>query len=350
MKYLYFILCFAACLLSQAQVPQRMNYQTVVRGTNNALINNTAVVMRISLLPNSPSDASVYTELHTTTTNLNGWLSLEIGGGQAIAGSFQEVEWSTGAWFVQSEVDVNNTGDFVLLSTQPLLSVPFAFHAQTAERLTGPVQENDPLFAASLAADITAADTAYWNQKQDALVAGAGIEISGDTIRNTLRYVGEVYGGGVVVAVWTENNVQHGLIAALDNIGNALWSNVNVDMIGAAAQSKSSGQSNTDAIIGQAGHTASAALLCANYVTQAYDDWYLPSLWELEQFSRILFTVEQLTGQALFGQFTWSSTEVEIPPAPGFINSSAYGISLGWDEVGTSGKNTFAFVRPFRRF
>jgi len=46
-----------------------------------------------------------------------------------------------------------------------LLSVPFSIYAKSAEKVTGPLTELDPLFNASISKGITAVDTAYWNNK-----------------------------------------------------------------------------------------------------------------------------------------------------------------------------------------
>ncbi|MBU3927239.1 MAG: DUF1566 domain-containing protein, partial [Bacteroidetes bacterium] len=64
-----------------------------------------------------------------------------------------------------------------------------------------------------------------------------------------------------------------------------VWSNV-ILPIGPTAQSTWDGQSNTTAIVNQAGMTNSAAKLCDDYTnddygTGIYSDWYLPANQEL---------------------------------------------------------------------
>lgn len=335
---------------AQAQVPQGIHYQTVLRSANNLLVSNTNVSLRLSLLQGDVSGTVVYIETHSATSNANGWLGVEFGNGNAQSGNFSEVNWSQGPWFLQLEVDLSGGTNFSLVHTQQLLSVPYAFHAQTAERLSLPYTEEDPLFAASLAAGISAADTAAWNAKQDALIAGEGIEISGDTIRLSRHCVGELFGGGMVVSVWEENGAQHGLIAALSDAATVVWSNVSTEIVGVAAQSKIDGGANSEAILQQLGHTTSAAQACANYSHDGFSDWYLPALWEAEQWSRVVFLMQQQTGENLFNQFFWTSTELPDPPAPGFIQTNAYGISIGNGEWSANPKNSPFRVRPFRQF
>ena len=61
------------------------------------------------------------------------------------------------------------------------------------------------------------------------------------------------------------------------------WSNVDNVEIGPSAQSTWDGLSNSNAIVGQAGHTNSAAALCLNSTNGGYTDWYLPAIDELER-------------------------------------------------------------------
>jgi hypothetical protein len=91
------------------------------------------------------------------------------------------------------------------------------------------------------------------------------------------HYIGEQFGGGVVVAVWKTSGVEHGLIISPTDIGTSAYSNVSTVIIGTAAQSRSNGQGNTTAIINQPGHTSSAAKLCDDYVNGGFTDWYLPA-------------------------------------------------------------------------
>jgi len=131
------------------------------------------------------------------------------------------------------------------------------------------------------------------------------------------HYIGELYGGGIIVSVWKKDGIEHGLIASLSdlNSGNKIsWSNINTNLIGANAQSINNGQSNTNSIITQSGHTASAAKLCDIYSNGGYSDWYLPSLWELKECFASTFIVNEILGNAngFKPQEYWSSTEGEL--------------------------------------
>lgn len=131
------ILSLAACILLlmgnlYAQSPQAFNYQTVVRDANGALLTNTPVAFQISLLQGSASGTVVYTETHAVTTSDNGLVTLLMGNGTVVTGDFNTIDWANGPYFLQVELDVNNTGSYTLMGTTQLLSVPYALYAETA--------------------------------------------------------------------------------------------------------------------------------------------------------------------------------------------------------------------------
>ena len=64
-----------------AQSPEKMSYQAVIRDADDALLSNQIVGMQISILQGTASGTPVYEEIQTPTTNDNGLLSIEIGGG-----------------------------------------------------------------------------------------------------------------------------------------------------------------------------------------------------------------------------------------------------------------------------
>jgi uncharacterized protein (TIGR02145 family) len=111
-----------------AQSPARMSYQAVVRNASNALVVNTPVKMRISILQGSASGTAVYTELHNPTTNANGLATFEIGGGTSPSGSFTGIDWSKGPFFIKTETDPANGNNYSITGTTQLLSVPYAMY------------------------------------------------------------------------------------------------------------------------------------------------------------------------------------------------------------------------------
>ena len=124
------VFCLIISAISFAQAPQKMSYQAVVRGSDNNLVVNQNVAMRVSILQGSAGGTAVYTETHSAQTNANGLVSIEIGNGTS-NGDFSSIDWASGSYFVKTEIDVNGGTNYGITSVSQLLSVPYAMYAQT---------------------------------------------------------------------------------------------------------------------------------------------------------------------------------------------------------------------------
>ena len=149
------------------QAPDLISYQAIIRNSNNELVSNVSVGTRISILRGSAADVLLYQEEHSVKTNLNGLIYLNIGSGAPLFGTMSGIDWSKGPFYVKSETDPTGGKNYTLVVVSRLLSVPFSIYAKSAEKVTGPLTELDPLFNASVAKGITAADTALWNTESD---------------------------------------------------------------------------------------------------------------------------------------------------------------------------------------
>lgn len=117
----------------QAQAPQRMSYQAVMRNAANELLAGTPVGMRVSLLQGSENGPPAYIETHGDIgTNANGLVTIEVGGGTPVLGAFSNVDWTAGPWYIRTETDPNGGTDYSITGTSALLSVPYALHAATS--------------------------------------------------------------------------------------------------------------------------------------------------------------------------------------------------------------------------
>lgn len=124
-----------------AQILQGFNYQAVVRDADGQTIAEQAVVVKISLV-NTDGTSTYYSETHSVTTSPQGVLTLFIGDGQNIEGSFAEIPWSEGSINLKVELDNSGTGNFVMLGLNPLSAVPYALFA--ADGNQGPQGEPGP--------------------------------------------------------------------------------------------------------------------------------------------------------------------------------------------------------------
>ena len=150
-----------------SQAPDLISYQTIIRNSNNELVSNVPVGVRISILSGSSADVLWYQEEHKVSTNLNGLAYLNIGSGILLFGTMSGIDWSKGPFYIKSETDPTGGKNYSLVVVSRLLSVPYSIYAKTAEKLTSPITELDPLFNASIAKGITAEDTALWNSESD---------------------------------------------------------------------------------------------------------------------------------------------------------------------------------------
>jgi hypothetical protein len=162
------------------------------------------------------------------------------------------------------------------------------------------------------------------------------------------HYVGELFGGGIVVSVWKTNGVEHGLIASLTDLSTGIvWTKPAFQSIaiGITAQSFRDGFTNTNAIVAQAGSgTDYAAGLCKAYNAGGYTDWYLPSINELTQCYNSLQIVNEVLNPAYGFQrsFYWSSSEMN--------SYEAWPHDFGDGNTNTGKSSSNGNVRAVRRF
>jgi hypothetical protein len=135
MRHINFFLLFNFLWLGKgifAQAPEKVSYQSVIRGANNSLVVNQSVRLRISILQGSITGSAVYSEQHQTTTNSNGLVSISIGAGTSQTGSFSAINWENGPYFVKMEADPTGGTNYTVSGTSQLLSVPYALYAKTS--------------------------------------------------------------------------------------------------------------------------------------------------------------------------------------------------------------------------
>ena len=306
MKKLYTLIALIVLTILNAQAPQGFNYQATVRNVSGQLLINEIVLVKFNVLQNSDSGTVVYSENQTANTDELGHINLVVGQGTATTGTFAGINWASGTYYLGIEL---NTGTgYIAMGTTQLLSVPYALHANTATSTIG-------------------------------------------NKGGLTHYVGELYGGGIVVSVWKTAGVEHGLIASLADLSSGIpWTTATLSAIeiGPSAQSLRDGLANTNAIVAQAGAgTTYAAGLCKAYNVGGFNDWYLPAINELNQCYNSLEIVNEVLGDIngfnLSSDY-WSSTE--------YANyGSARKQNFGNGDKDFLNKYIFSFaVRAVRRF
>jgi hypothetical protein len=138
MKLILTLLLFVTVTLSVfAQSPEKMSYQAIIRAQDNNLVTNSNISLKIIVHQGTVAGTNVYEETHSVSTNNNGLVSLEIGTGKITTGTFSAIAWEKGPYFIETKVDVAGGTNYNIIGITQLLSVPYALHAKTAERIVG---------------------------------------------------------------------------------------------------------------------------------------------------------------------------------------------------------------------
>jgi len=145
MKKLYTLVVAAMITATTfAQAPSKMSYQAVVRDASDVLVTNQAVGMQVSILQGSFTGTPAYVETHSPSTNINGLVSIEIGSGTVVSGTFNSIDWGNGPYFIKTETDPTGGTSYTITGTSQLLSVPYALRANIADSVVGGVGTTGP--------------------------------------------------------------------------------------------------------------------------------------------------------------------------------------------------------------
>ena len=147
MKNILSLLLIAVLSISaigQTNIPQLVSFSAVVRDGNNQPLVNTPVSIRLTFREGGQTGPLVYCALHQTTTNQNGFMSLQlnrdvlgIGCNGAPSTAFENIAWDNGDFWMEVEYQTAPTQPFENLGQLELASSFYAFAAGTAERISG---------------------------------------------------------------------------------------------------------------------------------------------------------------------------------------------------------------------
>ena len=141
-----FIILFALgiCAMEMfAQVPQGVNYQSVARDHDGNILSNQSLTFQITLRDAGGEEGvQYYQEVHRVSTDKMGLVNFAIGQGTPTDGTFEEIPWGKGNVWIDLAIDENGGDNFTIAGSNQLLSVPYAFHANTAGKLVDVNAEN----------------------------------------------------------------------------------------------------------------------------------------------------------------------------------------------------------------
>ena len=141
---LSFISIFSSALFAQS-IPDGMNYQAVARNLKGEIQPNQPIALRVVLFSvQNNGNMEYYRESHDVVTSPTGVFSLIVGQGKKESGIFDDIPWSTENIWMEVSIKSKGQSDFAIVSNSKLLAVPYAFHAISAERLSGNISAAAP--------------------------------------------------------------------------------------------------------------------------------------------------------------------------------------------------------------
>lgn len=117
----------------KGQSAEKINYQAIIRSSDNSLVANTQLNIRINILQGSITGESIYSETQSPTSNANGLVNIKIGGGTQLSGNFSNIDWAEGPYFIKIETKMEGDIDYQLMGISELISVPYALYAKSSD-------------------------------------------------------------------------------------------------------------------------------------------------------------------------------------------------------------------------
>ena len=123
------MLLFAVCTYAQ----QGINYKALIKDNLNNVVANQIITVQFQILEGSGMTV-VYQETHTSTTDADGLIIIDIGEGIPDNGIFADIDWSSDSHFLNTQI---NTGaGFVDIGTTGFNAIPYALQAKSATTAT----------------------------------------------------------------------------------------------------------------------------------------------------------------------------------------------------------------------
>ena len=132
----------------------------MVRDVSGALVANQIVAIQFLIHQTSATGPVTYSETHSSTTNKFGLLNVSIGSGNPVLGTFSAIDWSTGSYFTETQVDITGGTNYISMGAQQMLSVPYALFAAGVDDVDD--ADADPTNEIELPTGASEGDALYW--------------------------------------------------------------------------------------------------------------------------------------------------------------------------------------------
>jgi hypothetical protein len=113
-------------------VPQAISYQAVALNASGQPIKNQNIALRLSVLAGSPTGTLDYQERQSSITDNSGVISVQIGNGSVLSGTFASINWSAGVYYLETEMDTTGGTNYTVIGTVQFFSVPYALYSGSA--------------------------------------------------------------------------------------------------------------------------------------------------------------------------------------------------------------------------
>jgi uncharacterized protein (TIGR02145 family) len=216
-----------------AQAPQGIPYQAVMRNADGSVMASSAVDLTFMIHDGSATGNVVYQESHALTSNAQGLVSCVVGNGVVSQGNFANINWGSGAKFLQVMMGTTDLG------TTQMMSVPYALYSETTNVSISPTGDTLTIGGNSvIVPGISVANPNHGGLGSQVLVgnttcANEYISVTGCGGQTSLTYDGRTYDlveiGG---QCWFADNLATGqyrngapIPTGLDN---TIWQNITV--------------------------------------------------------------------------------------------------------------------------
>lgn len=142
MKKIILLICCFLILISTifGQSNKGIHLQGIARNDKGVIVANKQIALRVSIVMDSALGNKVYQEIISVTTNVLGLFYVDVGAYETnkiiTIGDFEKIEWDLINYYLQLEIDPNNSLLFVTAGFEKINYVPLSLYADKAKSIT----------------------------------------------------------------------------------------------------------------------------------------------------------------------------------------------------------------------
>ena len=146
-KIILLLSCFFLLVCSvMGQSNKGIHLQGIARNDKGIIIPNKQIALRLSIVMDSTQGEIAYQEIVSVTTNVLGLFFTDVGAQETnkiiTIGEFENIEWNLMNFYLQLEIDPNNSLQFVTAGFEKINYVPLALFAEKATSITNQLPIN----------------------------------------------------------------------------------------------------------------------------------------------------------------------------------------------------------------